>query len=589
MKRLERSQKYRSHSVHRSHSVRLAVLLVFGFVSAQLQGLFNLLLRGSLAKNQKSSLRNGCGICSTALVCCLLIAAAFPIGRVAAYEYAEVTLDYVAAKALARAQKPFHSPKVDFPDFLREDKLNYDKYREIEFRHEDALWANQPLPFRVEFFHPGYIYQEPIHVNEFTLTYVQPVRFVQDWFNYRALKLPKQIPPDTGYAGFKVLYPLNEANKWDELGSILGASYFRFLGKGQSYGESARGLALDCGETDRLEEFPIFTDWWLGKPSQGEDRLKMYAILDSVSCVGAYRFVVIPGQTTVVDVDVILYFREGDKVRAVNPDRKPIKTIGIAPFSSMFWYGKASERRFDNYRPEVHDNDGLLMKMGNGEVLWRPLVNPAKMSHQVFATKSIAGFGLIQRDRNFSDYQDLFNGYVKTPSVWVRPNGGPNGGDWGDGEVHLLEMSTANEYEDNIAAFWNPKNQPAPLQPFKFSYTLLWGTNEDDMKLNFDRDRVVATRVGVDPRDPKIREFMVDFAGPKLKGFSETNKPQAITSCSANAGIAYSEIYYNPYESCWRVDIKLEPHNQDPVDIRCTLQKGEEVLTETWTYHWSPP
>jgi len=166
----------------------------------------------------------------------------------------------------------------------------------------------------------------------------------------------------------------------------------------------------------------------------------------------------------------------------------------------------------------------------------------------------------------------------------VRPNG-----EWGEGEVHLLELSTTNEYQDNIAAFWNPKDQPAPLQPFKISYTLLWGTNEDDMKLNFDRDRVIATRIGQDPRDPKIREFMIDFAGPKLKGFSETNKPQAITSCSANAGIAYSEIYYNQYESCWRVDLKLEPHNQDPVDIRCTLQKGEEVLTETWTYHWSPP
>jgi glucans biosynthesis protein len=518
------------------------------------------------------------------LYCLLIAAAVLPTGRLAAYEYAEVTLDYVANKALQRAQKPFHSPKIDFPDFLREDKLDYDKYREIEFRHEDALWANQPLPFRVEFFHPGYRFQEPIHVNEFTLTYVQPVRFVQDWFNYRSLKLPKQVPADTGYAGFKVLYPLNESNKWDELGAFLGASYFRVLGKGQSYGQSARGLALDCGETDRPEEFPIFTDWWLGKPSQGEDRLKMYAILDSVSCVGAYRFVVIPGQTTVVDVDAILYFREGDKVRAVNPNRKPIKTIGIAPFSSMFWFGKASERRFDDYRPEVHDTDGLLVKMANGEVLWRPLVDPTNMSHQVFATKGINGFGLIQRDRNFSHYQDLFNGYFKTPSVWVRPND-----DWKEGEIHLLELPTTDEWQDNIAAFWNPKEQPAPLQPFKFSYSLLWGTNENDMKLNFDRDHVIATRIGLDPRDPKIREFAIDFAGPKLKQFSESNKPQAITSCSANAGIAFSEIYFNPYENCWRVVLKLEPHNQDPVDIRCTLQKGEEVLTETWTYHWSPP
>jgi glucans biosynthesis protein len=518
------------------------------------------------------------------LVCCILIAAALPVGRVAAYEYAEVTLDYVAAKALQRAQKPFHSPKADLPDFLHEDKLNYDKYREIEFRHEDALWGNEPMPFRIEFFHPGYIYQEPIHVNEFTLTRVQPIRFVQDWFNYRSLKFPRQIPVDAGYAGFRVLCPLNESNKWDELGAFIGASYFRLLGRGQSYGQSARGLALDCGEVDRGEEFPIFTDWWLGKPALGEDRLKMYAILDSVSCVGAYRFVIIPGQTTVAEVEAVLYFREGDKVRAIIPDRKPIKTIGMAPLTSMFWFGKASERRFDDYRPEVHDTDGLLMQMGNGEVLWRPLNDPVKMSHQVFSTKEIQGFGLIQRERAFSQYEDLFNAYYKTPSVWVRPTS-----TWGEGEVHLVELPTTNEWEDNVVAFWNPKEQPQPLKPYKFSYTLLWGSNESDMKLMFDKGRVVSTRVGADPRDAKVREFAIDFAGPKLKSFTETNKPQAITSCSANAGISFSEVYYNPSVPGWRVVLKLEPHNQDPVDIRCTLQKGEEVLTETWTYHWSPP
>jgi len=180
-----------------------------------------------------------------------------PVGRLAAYEYAEVTLDYVAAKAEQRAQKPFHPPGSDLPDFLKPDKLDYDKYREIEFRHEDALWANEPLPFRVEFFHPGYIYPEPEHLNEFTLTHVQPIRFVQDWFNYRSLHFPRQIPADTGYAGFRVLSQLNESNKWDELGAFIGSSYFRLLGKGQGYGQSARGLAIDCGEPDRGEEFPF--------------------------------------------------------------------------------------------------------------------------------------------------------------------------------------------------------------------------------------------------------------------------------------------------------------------------------------------
>src|SRR5579862_114430 len=514
----------------------------------------------------------------------VLIAATLPAMRLAAYEYAEVTLDYVTAKAQQRALKPFRSPRVDLPDFLRQTNLDYDKYNQIAFRDEDALWATEPLPFRIEFFHPGYIYSEPIKVNEFTLTHVQPIRFVQDWFDYRSLKFPRQIPADTGYAGFKVLYPLNQANKWDEMGAFLGASYFRLLGKDQVYGMSSRGLAIDCGETDRPEEFPIFTDWWLGKPSKGEDRLKLFAILDSVSCVGAYEFILIPGDTTVAEVDARVFFREGDKVRDVNPNRKPIKTIGMAPLGSMFWFSPASERRFDDYREAVHDSDGLLMQMGNGEILWRPLNNPTRLSHQVFAAKDIGGFGLVQRNRDFSDYQDLFRRYDHTPSVWVQPDG-----QWGEGEIHLVELPTENEYNDNIVAFWNPKEQPPPLKPLSFSYTLKWGLTEEDMKLTMEKDKVISTRIGVDARDPKVRQFAIDFAGPKLKRFTPENPPQAITSCSANAGISDSQIFPLPDKGSWRVIVKLEPHNQDPVDIRCTLQKGEEVLSETWTYHWSPP
>ena len=120
-------------------------------------------------------------------------------------------------------------------------------------------------------------------------THLQPIRFVQDFFDYGGLNIQNEIPANTGYAGFRVLYQLNETNQWDELGAFLGASYFRLLGKDQRYGQSARGLALDCGEMDRPEEFPIFTDWWLGKPQPDDKELTLFALLDSVSCTGAYR------------------------------------------------------------------------------------------------------------------------------------------------------------------------------------------------------------------------------------------------------------------------------------------------------------
>ena len=504
-------------------------------------------------------------------------------GRVAlGMESAEVNLDYVAQRALERARQPFHSPKADLPKVLRQENLDYDKYREIEFRHDRALWAAEELPFRVEFFHPGYLYQEPVRVYEFTATYVQPIRFVQDFFNYRALRIQHQIPADTGYAGFRLLYELNESNKWDEVGAFLGASYFRLLGKGQRYGQSARGLALDCGEPDRQEEFPIFTDWWLGKPHKESGQLTLYAILDSPSCAGAYQFVIRPGETTVVDVEAVLYFRETNKIFAVNTNRLPLETIGWAPLTSMFWFGKNTERKPSDYRPEVHDTDGLLVHMGNGEVFWQPLNNPPVMRHQVFFAPNIRGFGLLQRERSFAAYQDLFNLFQLEPGVWVEPHG-----NWGDGDLHLVELTALYEGFDNIVAFWDPREKPAPLQPCRFGYTLRWMSDSAELSEN----RVVATRVGLDAVGSDRRQFVIDFDGPGLDALPEDDRPEAIANCSTNAVIFFNQVLRNPYARTWRVILKMEPRpgNTDPVNLRCTLQQGTNILSETWTYHWSPP
>ncbi|HEV8541752.1 MAG TPA: glucan biosynthesis protein, partial [Verrucomicrobiae bacterium] len=284
----------------------------------------------------------------------------------------KVTFDYVIQEAQKRASKPFQSRKADLPEELRGDKLNYDSYREIEFRHDKALWLKEALPFRLEFFHPGYLYQEPVRINEFNDSHLQPIRFVQDFFNYRALKFKKNLPPEMGYAGFRLLCRLNDTNRWDEFASFLGASYFRLLGKGQHYGQSARGLALNTGQTGLQEEFPLFTDWWLGKPEKASDTLHLFGLLDSVSCAGAYEFLLRPGETTVGDVNAVIFLRDPKDVQAVSKNQPPIRTFGMAPLTSMFWFGENSEKKPDDYRPEVHDTDGLLIRLESGEFLWRP-------------------------------------------------------------------------------------------------------------------------------------------------------------------------------------------------------------------------
>ena len=498
-------------------------------------------------------------------------------------ESAEVNLDYVAQRALERARSPFHSPRADLPPVLRQDNLDYDKYREIRFRRDRALWAAGHEPFLVEFFHPGYIYSEPVRINEFTLTHVQPIRFVQDFFDYGKLDIASQIPTKTGYAGFRLLYALNKTNQLDELGAFIGASYFRLLGKELHYGESARGLALDSGEGDRPEEFPLFTDWWLGKPHHDDNELRLYAILDSVSCTGAYEFFIRPGDTTTVNIKAILFFRETNNVAAVDKNRKPLKTIGLAPLTSMFWFGKDTERKFDDYRTEVHDSDGLLVHMGNGELFWRPLDNPPATRHQVFHAPSIKGFGLLQRERNFAAYQDTFNLYHQVPSVWVEPDG-----NWGDGDLHLLELSTTYEGLDNIVAFWDPKTKPAPLQPFRFGYTLHWEGGEADLKRS--ENRVIATRIGPDAQFAGARQFVIDFDGPKLDAIPEDKPPVAIANCNAGAHLADTFVTRNNFLGTWRVVLKMVPpaDTNAAVDLRCSLQQGTNVVGETWVYQWSP-
>jgi glucans biosynthesis protein len=492
----------------------------------------------------------------------------------------KVTLDYVLKEAQKRAAKPFQSHKADLPEALRGEKLNYDSYREIEFRHNKALWLKEELPFRLEFFHLGYLYQEPVHINEFNDSHLQPIRFVQDFFDYRKLGFRKTLPADTGYAGFRLLYRLNDTNRWDEFASFLGASYFRLLGKGLRYGQSARGLALNTGETNLQEEFPMFTDWWLGKPEKTSDTLRLYALLDSVSCAGAFEFLLRPGETTVADVNAVLYFREPKNIGSAK-NQPAIRTLGMAPLTSMFWFGENSEKKADDYRPEVHDSDGLLVRLENGDFLWRPLNNPPSLQHQTIPANDLRGFGLLQRDREFSDYQDIFNLYHLTPSVWIEPRG-----KWGAGDVHLVELPTRGEGADNVVAFWNPKEKPQPMQPFRFGYTLFWAMDPD---AKISTNRVLQTRIGADPRDPAKRQVVVDFDGTN-SGIDTEEPPEAVVRCGENATISDTQVFKNSVSKSWRVIFSLKPkaENKNSIDISCALKRGEQPLGETWTYRWNP-
>lgn len=331
-------------------------------------------------------------------------------------------------------------------------------------------------------------------------------------------------------------------------------------------------MAFNSGEAGVKEEFPVFVEWWLEKPEKPKESLHVFGLLDSASCAGAYEFLIRPGETTFADITGVVLMRQG----------ADFKTVGLAPLTSMYWFGENSEIKADDYRPEVHDSDGLLIRAENDELIWRPLHNPSAIQHQIFPTKNVRGFGLLQRDREFSNYQDIFNLYHQTPSVWVEPRG-----NWGEGEVHLIELPTNFEGNDNIVAFWNPKEKPRPGEEFRFAYTLHWALRPE---ARFALCKVLQTRIGRDPGDPEKRQFVIDFEPNQTLPLAG-EIPKADVKAGESAEVSHVQVFKNEIGKSWRVifSLSLKAQSDAVVDIRCTLNAGGQVGSEVWTYQCKLP
>jgi glucans biosynthesis protein len=365
----------------------------------------------------------------------------------------------------------------------------------------------------------------------------------------------------------------------NDIVAFLGASYFRAVGEDfRQFGLSARGLAIDTG-LDHGEEFPLFTDFWLERPAKGSERLTVYALLNSPSVAGAYRFDIVPGATLVMDVDAALY------------PRKPIERLGIAPLTSMFQCGENDRRVARDWRPEIHDSDGLSLHTGSSEWIWRPLVNPAGIRVNSYHDENPRGFGLLQRDRNFDHYQDDGVYYERRPSLWVEPKA-TTGGGWGKGAVQLVELPTPDETFDNIVAYWNPADKQAPGTELLFSYRLHWGSR---MPFGPPLAHVVATRTGIggvigQKRNYFSWRFAVDFAGGKLANLGKKAKVEPVISTSRGeiqVTSARPQHEIKGYRAMF--DLKPTDDSVEPIDLRMYLRIGKQPLTETWIYQWTPP
>ncbi len=479
------------------------------------------------------------------------------------------TYENVLRRARDLSAMPHDAASSPLPEPLA--KLDFDAWREIRFRPERALLP-QTSPFRMQMFHPGFLFNRPVTVNTVRDGVPTPVPYAAALFDYGKTKFERALPVNLGFAGFRLHHPLNNPKVLDELISFVGASYFRFLGRGQKYGLSARGLSLGAGVRDG-EEFPLFREFWIDTPAADAERITVYALLDSASLTGAYQFNVYPGESTVVDVTVTLF------------PRKRLEKIGVAPLTSMFFTGENDRRFFDDFRSELHDSDGLLMHTGGGEWLWRPLRNPKEQAVSTFTDKGLRGFGLMQRDRVFEHYQDLDLNYELRPSYWIEPEG-----DWGEGHVELIELPTTDETNDNIVALWAPKTPLEPGREAVFRYKITALMDAEDLHpggraMNTYQAKPKALGSG-ETTAPGARRFIIDFDGGDLEYYtSEPDKVQLVPSTSAGK-IARAFLVPNPKINGFRafIDVVVEPGQS--TDLRAFLKTGTKALTETWTYPW---
>ena len=474
-------------------------------------------------------------------------------------------IDQVAARARALSAEAYRDRRVEVPQWMMVGETTYDQWRDIRFRPEAALWRDEGLPFQVQFFHPGLYYGHSVAVNVVENGTSRPVGFSTRLFDYGKNTFAKRIPSDIGYAGFRVHAPVKTPEYYDEVIVFLGASYFRAIGRDHLYGLSARGLAIDTAVAGG-EEFPNFTEFWLVEPTADARQLVIYALLESPSATGAYAFTVTPGVETRVDVEARLFFR------------REVERLGIAPLTSMFFFGENSRRRFDDFRPEVHDSDGLLLHSSAGEWLWRPLENPETLTVNAFQLNNPRGFGLLQRDRDFANHQDLETHAEQRPSAWIEPRG-----DWGDGAVELVQIPTDTELNDNIVAFWRPTKSPQPGDERSFQYSLFWFADDPARPAG---GRAVATRQDAGTLE-NGRRFVVDFAGGPLADRASDTAPQPVVSASGGT-VEDVHIVQNAAIQGWRLGLQVQPATQQPVELRAYLESDGDVLTETWSYTFTP-
>ncbi len=470
--------------------------------------------------------------------------------------------DILTGIARKAAAEPYQPPATPEADLL--DKIDYDAHWRIRYRDAASFGPVGAEPL-VQLFHPGRYFKEPVSAHVVANGAAREVLFRRAYFSMPADSPAQTLPEDVGFAGFRVMRPGLEPD-WV---SFLGASYFRTDGPFRQYGLSARGLAIDTG-LSTAEEFPRFSHFWIGAPEQEGETLRVWALMDSPSVAGAYRFAMFRGDGGAghrMDVSARLFFR------------RKVERLGVAPLTSMYWYSERDRIIADDWRPEIHDSDGLALATGGGERIWRPLDNPDRVRTSSFFDTDPRGFGLVQRDRSFENYQDDGVFYDRRPTAWIEPQGY-----WGEGAVQLVEIPAHDETFDNIVAYWAPAELPGPGEDRRYDYRINW-VDQDPAPEGVAL--VAATRQGQGGAPGQdipeaVDKLVIDFHGGALAKLDADSGVEPVVT--ALRGRILGETYARPVVGTdrWRLSFDFAEDPGEPAEFRAFLRRDGVALTETW-------
>jgi glucans biosynthesis protein len=477
--------------------------------------------------------------------------------------------EWLRGTARRLAQQPYEEPEIRHSELL--DRIDFDAYQKIRPRPERSLWQNGGAAFPAQLFHLGRFFKMPVAIHVVVEGESREVLYSPEYFEFGDPGLAEQLPDDLGFAGFRIMDTDTGGPPTDWL-AFLGAAYFRSSGELDQYGMSARAVAIDTAQP-WPEEFPRFTQFWLEPQAEGSGRVTIYALMDGPSLTGAYRMDCTNDGAVIMDVQAELF------------TRKDIARLGIAPMTSMYWFGENDRRSADDWRPEIHDSDGLSIWNGAGERLWRPIVNPPVVRVNSFVDNNPRGFGLLQRDRDFHNYQDDGVFYNRRPSLWAEMIG-----EWGPGVVQLVEIPTDDEIHDNLVAYWVPQAPVKAGSEWSFHYRLYWVDQEP-----FPPEqaaRVISTRIGNggipgQPRPPNTRKFVIDFEGGPLERLEKQDKVMPIVTTTRGT---IENVYALQIVGTkrWRGFFDLRVEGRDTVNLRCYLRLDDYPLSETWLYEYTP-